>query len=172
MAVAVLLSLALIWLAVTLFAGLLPVGTFNGPKPSVTSMCFSSFLSTVAIWTIWNFQHWAVRLVSILLTFTFFAWFASQVLVGANLDRDIAKLLSDKDYRGVVKRLDLQTRQGGTWFGSGSSAIVMAAYVKDKSLQRELQLKFQETYVKNEHLFSTTGSPMFLESMLLTPEYL
>ncbi len=168
--VAVLLSLALVWLLVTLFSKLLPHGAFNGPEPSVLAMVFSTALSLLAIAAIWNFKHWSIRAGFIGLTFLFFAWFASQVLVGDRLDQDIQRLLAAQNYRGVAERMDLQTKQGGTWYGSSASAVVMAAFAGDEDYHRELYLKLRKEYVQREELFSSGSSPLYLEVLLLTPE--
>ena len=168
--VAALLSLSLIWFLVTVSSWILPLGTFNGPEPSLAAMIVSSVLTTVAIWAIWNFEHWIKRTVWIAASIAFFAWFASEVFVGDSLRADVVELVEAEDFRGAAERYDLQTRQGGTWFGSSASAIVLAAYAGDRDLTRKYCAKLRHDYVEWETRYWHNSAPVFLEALLIPTE--
>lgn len=167
--ISVLLSLAMVWMMVTIVVQWLPSGVMNGPKPNLLHMLICTLASLVALRAIWQFQHAAIRLTLNALAFACFIWFASSVFTSGSLDRDVMAAIEKQDYQAAAARFDLQTRQGGIWTGSASSSLVMAAMAEDWSAYETYWDQFAKQQTRGERTYYETTTAIHLETMLLAP---
>ncbi|MEL7496007.1 MAG: serine/threonine-protein kinase [Planctomycetota bacterium] len=167
--IAMMMSLAMVWVLVTIILDWLPMGVMNGPKPSVLSLCLCTVVLAFAMWTIWRVSSMPMRLIVNAVAIGLFALVASSVFQAGSLDSDVVALLESEDFRGAAKRFDTQTYQGGTWYGSSASSVVLAAYADERELHDQLRTKFIESMRRREASYFPGSMAYYLESMLLTP---
>ena len=167
--VGVMMSLALIWMVVNLSLNWLPAGILNAPSPGALNLLVCVLFSSVTLWSIWTFKPLATRLTLIAAALGIFVWFTSNVFVSESLDADVMVHIENNEYSKAAERFQLQTRQGGVWFGAECSSLVMAARAGDWKQYDQYRNQFIATSVRNEHSYYESTLPIYLESMLLSP---